>query len=164
MFKNIWVFPNMVGFRPNHPIFIRFSIINHPFWGTTILGNHHIPSKTLEATLLGASNLRVRSFKAEKHVGWFWKMRWLLFWYTSGEIFLNSFKPWEIYKIQAEKCSGWLVLVFTIVSKDHGWCKIHFIQLGKKSLWKKGVEVFEKLNRLGEGGPRKKNGIHWGMP
>ena len=24
---------------PNHPILIGFSIINHPFWGTTIFGN-----------------------------------------------------------------------------------------------------------------------------
>ena len=27
---------------PKSSIFIRFSIINHPFWGTTIFGNPHI--------------------------------------------------------------------------------------------------------------------------
>ena len=30
------------GFPPNSSILIGFSIINHPFWGTTILGNPHI--------------------------------------------------------------------------------------------------------------------------
>ena len=34
-------FPKMVGFPPNHPILIGFSILNHPFWDTTILGNPH---------------------------------------------------------------------------------------------------------------------------
>ena len=28
---------------PNHPFLIGFSFINHPFWGTAIFGNHHIP-------------------------------------------------------------------------------------------------------------------------
>ena len=28
---------------PKSSILIGFSIINHPFWGTTILGNTHIP-------------------------------------------------------------------------------------------------------------------------
>ena len=30
------------GFPPKSSIFIGFSIINHPFWGTTIFGNTHI--------------------------------------------------------------------------------------------------------------------------
>ena len=30
---------------PKSSIFIRFSIINHPFWGTPIFGNTHIVSK-----------------------------------------------------------------------------------------------------------------------
>ena len=34
------MFPK-IGVPPNHPILIRFSIINHPFWGTTIFGNIH---------------------------------------------------------------------------------------------------------------------------
>ena len=29
------------GTPPKSPFLIGFSIINHPFWGTTILGNHH---------------------------------------------------------------------------------------------------------------------------
>ena len=37
----IWVFPKIVV-PPNHPILIRISIINHPFWDTTIFGNIHI--------------------------------------------------------------------------------------------------------------------------
>ena len=37
----IWVFPKIMV-PPNHPILIGFSIINHPFWGTIILGNTHI--------------------------------------------------------------------------------------------------------------------------
>ena len=36
-----WVFPKIVV-PPNHPFLIGFSIINHPFWGTTIFGNTQI--------------------------------------------------------------------------------------------------------------------------
>ena len=32
----------MVGFPPKSSILKGFSIINHPFWGITILGNTHI--------------------------------------------------------------------------------------------------------------------------
>ena len=39
---NIWMFPKIVGFPPNHPILIGFSIINHPFWGTPLVGNTHL--------------------------------------------------------------------------------------------------------------------------
>ena len=38
---SIWVFPKIVV-PPKSSILIGFSIINHPFWGTTILGNTHI--------------------------------------------------------------------------------------------------------------------------
>ncbi len=37
----IWVFPKIMV-PPNHPILIWFFIINHPFWGTPILGNTHM--------------------------------------------------------------------------------------------------------------------------
>ena len=37
---NIWVFPKIMV-PPNH-FLNRVSIINHPFWGTTIFGNTHI--------------------------------------------------------------------------------------------------------------------------
>ena len=37
----IWMFPKIVV-PPNHPFLIGFSIINHPFGGTTIFGNTHI--------------------------------------------------------------------------------------------------------------------------
>ena len=33
---------------PNSSILMRFSIINHPFRGTTIFGNTHIPPGTVE--------------------------------------------------------------------------------------------------------------------
>ena len=32
----------LIGLPPNHPFLIGFSIINHPFWGTTIFGNTHL--------------------------------------------------------------------------------------------------------------------------
>ena len=35
-------FPKIVGFPPKSSILIRFSIINHPFWGTPIFGNIHM--------------------------------------------------------------------------------------------------------------------------
>ena len=38
----LWVFPKIVGFPPKSSNLIGFSIINHPFWGTPILGNPHI--------------------------------------------------------------------------------------------------------------------------
>ena len=37
-----WVVP------PNHPILIEFSIINHPFWGTPIIGNIHLCTHFLQ--------------------------------------------------------------------------------------------------------------------
>ena len=37
----IWVFPK-IGVPPKHFNRIGFSIINHPFWGTSIFGNTHI--------------------------------------------------------------------------------------------------------------------------
>ena len=37
----IWVFPKIVV-PPKSSILIRFSIINHPFWGTPIFGNIHM--------------------------------------------------------------------------------------------------------------------------
>ena len=33
------VFPKIGGFPAKSSMFIGFSIINHPFWGTPILGN-----------------------------------------------------------------------------------------------------------------------------
>ena len=33
------MFPK-IGIPPNHPILISFSIIHHPFWGTTIFSKH----------------------------------------------------------------------------------------------------------------------------
>ena len=39
----LWGCPKMVGFPPKSSILIGISTINHPFWGTTIYGNTHIP-------------------------------------------------------------------------------------------------------------------------
>ena len=38
----IWVFPKIGVGTPKSSILIGFSLINHPFWGTTIFGNTHI--------------------------------------------------------------------------------------------------------------------------
>ena len=45
--STIWMFPKIVGFPPKSSILIGFSIINHPFWGTPILGNTHIMASKL---------------------------------------------------------------------------------------------------------------------
>ena len=37
----IWMFPKIVV-PPKSSILVRFSIINHPFWGTPIFGNTHM--------------------------------------------------------------------------------------------------------------------------
>ena len=42
----IWMFPKIVGFPPKSSFLIGFSIINHPFWGTTIFGNTYIAAHT----------------------------------------------------------------------------------------------------------------------
>ena len=44
----IWVFPKIVGFSPQSSILIGFSITNHPFWGTPIVGNTHMFIFTLK--------------------------------------------------------------------------------------------------------------------
>ena len=44
-YSSIWGVPKMVGFPPKSSILIGFSITNHPFWGTPIFGNPHIPKK-----------------------------------------------------------------------------------------------------------------------
>ena len=41
MEKYIWMFPKIVV-APKSSNLIRFSIINHPFWGTPIFRNTHI--------------------------------------------------------------------------------------------------------------------------
>ena len=40
------MFPKIVV-PPNHPNLIGFSIINHPFWGTPILGNTHMSEENM---------------------------------------------------------------------------------------------------------------------
>ena len=44
--EDVWNYNDMGvslnGGTPKSSILIGFSIINHPFWGTTILGNPHM--------------------------------------------------------------------------------------------------------------------------
>ena len=44
------MFPKIVGFPPKSSILIGFSIINHPFWGTPIVGNTHLDLSSRELT------------------------------------------------------------------------------------------------------------------
>ena len=57
----VWIFIRVStqkygGFHPNHPFLIGFSIINHPFWGTTIFGNIH-QNKNSEGISQGPGDL-----------------------------------------------------------------------------------------------------------
>ena len=40
---------------PKSSILIGFSIINHPFWGTTVFGNTHIQIKQIHKLINGAT-------------------------------------------------------------------------------------------------------------
>ena len=44
----MWVFPKIVGFPLKSSSLRRFSIINHPFWGTPIFGNTNIFDKSVQ--------------------------------------------------------------------------------------------------------------------
>ena len=83
--RNIRVFPKIWGFPPKSSI-LRSSIINHPFWGTTIFGNIHTVS-----------------------FGWFWlicpKSRALVF-VGSGIVFFFVCKC-SIPKLDATICESW---------------------------------------------------------
>ena len=60
----LWMFPKIVGVPSKSSILIRFSIINHPFWGTPILGN--IPYRTSSSYSLMESNIhRLCTLKVE---------------------------------------------------------------------------------------------------
>ena len=50
-----WVCPKIGGFPPKSSILIGFSIINHPFWGTPIVGNPHMIFSDLLDTLSSLS-------------------------------------------------------------------------------------------------------------
>ena len=63
-----------MGFPPKSSILIGFSIINHPFWGTTIFGNTHI--------LGGGGFIHLDNFYTYSRVKWsnltsiFFQMGW----------------------------------------------------------------------------------------
>ena len=71
----IWVFPK-IGVPPNHPSLIGFSIINHPFWGTTIFGNIHMIQV---GKLVGESN----------------EKRWRYFPKSAGPPKFNEYRTWK---------------------------------------------------------------------
>ena len=53
-----------MGAPPNHPFIDGFSVINPPFWGTTIYGTSHIYIYTY--TYLPTINMR--PFSTKRHV------------------------------------------------------------------------------------------------
>ena len=84
---SIWMFPKIVV-PPNHPIFIGFSIINHPFLGSPIFGNTHMCRwRKIYVGCYIHRNLKrnVRGQKTKKVLLFF---RWFLF-------FLERLKVWE---------------------------------------------------------------------
>ena len=52
---DMWMFPKIVGFAPKSSILIGVSIINHPFWGTTISGNTYVQFKLYEIANMDTS-------------------------------------------------------------------------------------------------------------
>ena len=56
--KVIWVFPKIGVYTPKSLILIGFSIINHPFWGTSIFGNIHMEACILVFWYLGFYSLQ----------------------------------------------------------------------------------------------------------
>ncbi len=61
--KLIWVFPKIGVFPPKSSILIGFSIINHPFWGTSIFGNTHIAPEIGRNAPQGKDRLPTISFQ-----------------------------------------------------------------------------------------------------
>ena len=64
----IWTFPKIVV-SPKSSILIGFSIINHPFWGTTIVGNPYINgflvSKKFPSIFFGTEKTRTEGWYLE---------------------------------------------------------------------------------------------------
>ena len=56
---------------PKSSIFIGFSIINHPFWGTPIFGNTHIDTQTESPNFLVCMSLATR-FTLRLQFFWAW--------------------------------------------------------------------------------------------
>ena len=57
-YRIICVFPKIM-LPPNHPFFIGCSIINNPFWGTTIFGNPHMRTQNLTELHTCSPNVRL---------------------------------------------------------------------------------------------------------
>ena len=51
LYSAIWMFPKNSG-TPKSSILIGFSIINHPFWGTTIFGNTYLGPWNISLNLI----------------------------------------------------------------------------------------------------------------
>ena len=54
---------------PNHPFLIGISILNHPFWGTTIFGNIHIFQMDGSITVEQPRRLSIWSRSLVEHYG-----------------------------------------------------------------------------------------------
>ncbi len=64
--KDMWVFPK-IGVPQNHQFYlIGFSLINHPFWGTTIFGNTHVGITNLQSSFV-SQTFELWSLKKPEH-------------------------------------------------------------------------------------------------
>ena len=62
------------GGTPRSSILIGFSIINHPFWGTTIFGNTHMYSGYQRRSFIWESNRTFQKSTSILNGGSFWMM------------------------------------------------------------------------------------------
>ena len=76
------------GGIPHITTLIRFSIINHPFWGSPILGNPNI-SPTI-----------VDSPPWKKNPSSYWKWPSEVCWFTHSKMMFSLFNQWEWLRIQ----------------------------------------------------------------
>ena len=70
------MFPKIVGFPPKSSILIGISIINHPFWGTTIFGNiqwRNLEIWNLHQDKVHQADRRVAFGVSDSSVFWRWK-------------------------------------------------------------------------------------------
>ena len=86
------------GFPPKSSILIGFSIINHPFWGTTIFGNTHLGGGFFQILLL---------FSARIFVGK---------WSNLTSDFLGA--PGKNHKLEVR----WFKATLTLDSASNQWC------------------------------------------
>ena len=115
-----WMFPKIVGFPPKSSHFnrvFRFSIINHPFWGSPIFGNtqmgrleppklsgtknrgiQHFPSLPYGKFLLGRSVNKFPGKKPPPKIFQHANKKRLIFWKRNSIFFKNPHR-WGIHVI-----------------------------------------------------------------